>query len=311
MNQILITGEEQVIRNSKEKIRKPKKVLPIKTVAIFFIIGIMLFGICISIGSMYTKIKINETVENNMKPEITLQRKEDNTINIIVNNIRKITTLTYRWNDEEEIEIETEDSKNVNAVIQLIGGENTLTVVAIDENNQRTELEKTYIENSIPQVEFDTVDNGVKVTAKCEQEIEYLQYSWDDGEITKIDIAQKNYEGVLNSPTGRHTLKIEVVTVTGNKTTEEITVVGDVEPTLNIKSELINGKATFVIDAEDDENIKTVSITLNEEKQVIDVNDKTYHGEITMKEGQENRIIVTVTNENGLQKTRKVKFDNK
>ena len=47
---------------------------------------------------------------------------------------------------------------------------------------------------------------------------------------------------------------------------------GDTEPTLNVQSKLINGKISFVIDAEDDEEIKTIEIIHNGgEKQTINV----------------------------------------
>lgn len=314
MNQILVTGEEQVNKVTNVKIKKQKKVLPINVIIIFYAISIIFLGICIASGSVYAKTKINETVELNMKPEISLKTNEDNTIQITVTHIREIKKVTYRWNEDEEKEITIDETnnKNVNTSIALIGGMNTLKVTATDSNGQTTELKKTYEVGNIPKIEINSVENAIQVIATCEEKIDYVQYSWDNGELQKIDVGEKKYEGKINVPRGTHTLKIEVVNSNGIKASEERTVVGDTEPTLNVQSKLVNGKATFVIDAEDDENIKTISITHNEgEKQTIEVNAKTYHGEIVMTEGEENRIIVTVTNQNNLQKTRKVKFENK
>ena len=93
---------------------------------------------------------------------------------------------------------------------------------------------------------------------------------------------------------------------------KEQEVVGDTEPTLTVKPDYVDGKVAFVIDAEDDENIKTVEITHNGgTKETEDVNDKTYHKDLTMTTGETNTLIVTVTNINNLQKTMRVKFDNK
>ena len=263
-------------------------------------------------GSVYAKEKINQTVEASIKPEITVERNdENNTIEIKVTHIRGIKTVTYRWNDEEETTVDGKNRKSITETIDLIGGENTLKITVTEENGEIKIFEKTFIAGNIPEIELEAVANGVKIIASSEEILDYVQYSWDNGEMQKIEVGEKEYEGIINAPKGQHTLKIEVVDVNGMKASKEQPVVGETEPTLNVQSKLVNGKATFVIDAEDDENISTVTIIHNGgEKQVIDVNAKTYHKEIIMTEGELNTIIVTVTNVNGLPKTRRVKFEN-
>lgn len=312
MNQILVTGEEKITENIQET-KKTKKVLPTKGIVIFFAISIIILGICMAVGSLYAKTKINETVEANIKPEIIFERNdEDNTIEISIKHIRNITKATYKWNDEEEKNIDIKNSKNIETSIDLIGGQNKLTVAVTEENGQTCKLDKTYMAGNIPEIELEAVNNGVKVIASNEDKIAYVQYSWDDGEIQKIEVDSTEYEGIINAPKGPHKLNIEVVDINNMKAKKETTVIGDTEPTVNVESKLVDGKTTFVIDAEDDENIKTITIIHNGgEKQTIDVNEKTYHKEITMTEGETNTLIVTVTNENNLQKTRRIKFDNK
>ena len=127
----------------------------------------------------------------------------------------------------------------------------------------------------------------------------------------KIEVGEKEYQGIINAPKGEHLLKIEVADINGMKGQREEMVTGDTEPTLTVKSQLINGKATFVIDAEDDENIKTITIIHNGgEQETVTVNAKTYHYEITMTKGEINTIIVTATNKNNLTKTQRVRFKN-
>ena len=128
----------------------------------------------------------------------------------------------------------------------------------------------------------------------------------------KIEVNEKTYEGIINAPRGEHLLKIEVVDINGLKTEKEQIVIGDTAPTLKIESKLLNGKITFVIDAEDDEEITTIELIHNGgEKQTIEVNAKTYHEEIIMTEGEENTLIVRATNINNLQQIKGAKFDNK
>jgi len=315
VNQILVTGDEQLSTGRViENVNKPKKVLPINGIVLFYAICIIILGICMISGSIYAKNKINAAVEASMKPEIILERNdEDNTIRITVTHIRDIASVTYSWNNRNKTSIEIEDGnrKNVTETIKLIGGENTLKVVATEENGQTSTLEKTFIASNIPEIELEAVANGVKIIAKSEEKIDYVQYSWDDGEVEKIQVGEKKYEGIINAPKGQHTLKIEVVDIDENIATKEQVVVGDTEPTIKLKLKRINGKIAFIIDVEDDENIKTVEITHNGgEKQIIEVNEKTYHKEIIMTEGEVNTLEVTAINKNDLSKTRKGKYEN-
>lgn len=309
MNQILVTGDERV----KEKVRKQKHVLPVNGIIVFYAISIIILGICMISGSVYAKGKINETVEASIRPVISVERNEDdNTLQIAVTHIRGIKNITYQWNDEEEVMINTQNKKDISKTIDLIGGENTLKIIATEENGQTTTLEKTFIVGNIPEIKLEAVANGVKVTATSEVKIDYIEYSWDDGEKQKIDVDVEEYEGIINTPKGEHTLKIEVVDINKMKANKTQVVVGDTEPTVKVQPQLINGKVAFVIDAEDDEKITTIEVIHNGgEKQVINVNAKTYHKEIIMTEGETNTLIITVTNINGLPKTRRVKFDNK
>ena len=306
MNQILITGDEKV------KIKKEKKTLPVNVIIVFFAVSIIILGICMISGSVYAKEKINEVVEANAKPQVDITRNDDNnTIEINVKHVRGITKIAYKWNDEDEIVINGKNRKNVTETIDLIGVENTLTVSITEENGQTVTYEKKYKVGNIPVIKLEAVSNGVQVTATSEITLNHITYSWDDGEEQKIDVTEKKYQGVINAPKGLHTLKIEVVDSNNMKAKKEQAVVGDTEPTLTDSPQLVNGKATFVIDASDDEGITTMEITYNNgAKKVINVNDKTAHQEVVMTEGETNYLIVTVTNVNGLSKTIRHKFDN-
>ena len=307
MNQILITGEEKIKR------KKEKKVLPVKAIVSFFAICIIILGICMISCSVYAKDKINEIVEANTKPQVEINRNDDNnTIEINVNHVRGITQIAYRWNDEEETVIDGNNQKNVSETIDLLGGQNTLTVTVTEENGESVTYEKQYKAGNIPTIKLEAVSNGVQLTSTSESTIKYIVYSWDDGEEQKIEVGDSSYEGIINAPKGEHMLKITVVDENNMEAKKEQKVVGDTEPTLTVKPDYVNGKVSFVIDAEDDELIRTVEITHNGgTKQTIDINDTKYHNDLEMTTGETNTLIVTVTNKNNLQKTLRVKFDNK
>ncbi len=306
MNQILMTGEEKV------KIKKTKKVLPVNAIVSFFAISIIILGICMISGSVYAKEKVNEVVEANAKPQVDINRNDDdNTIEINVTHIRGIKSISYRWNDGEATVIDGENKKSITKTINLIGGENKLTVEITEENGETVEYENTYKVN-IPEIKLEAVSDGVKLTSTSEIKIDYITYNWDDGEESKVEVGETSYEGIINTPKGKHILNIKVVDINGKEAEVKREIVGDTEPTLTIKPQYVDGKVAFVIDAEDDEQLKSVEITHNGgNKQVIDINEKTYHNEIIMTTGETNTLIVTVKNNNELTKTLRVKFDNK
>ncbi len=315
MNQILVTGGEndRVYKNQKmPKVKKEKNPLSKKTIVIIYALSIIILGICIIIGSIYSKEKINETVEASAKPTIDIVRDDDNnTLEIKVNHIRGITKLEYWWNAEEATTINGNNQKQLTETIELLGGTNTLTLEVTEENGQKVKYSKQYTVSNIPTIELEAVSNGIKIISTSETEIDYITYNWDNGENQEIQVSAKEYEGIITAPMGPHTLTIEVVDINGKKASKIQQVVGATEPTISISAAyLSNGKVGFIIEATDEDQIATVELTLNDgTPQTVEVNDKTYKGEVEMVAG-ENRLKVVVKNRSGIEKTRGAKFVN-
>lgn len=314
MNQILVTGEEYN-KNQQKKQKQPKMpkqsrtVIGINPIVIFYAISIMLLGICLITGSVYAKDRINETIEANTKPVLDVTRNEnDNTLALKVTHIRGIKNITYKWNNEETSQINGNNQKTVQGTIPLIGGENVLEINITEENGQTVTYRNTYTISNIPEIKLEAVSNGIKIIIASEEEIEYMTYQWDNRDEEKVEIGKEKYEGTITAPKGEHTLKIIAVDVNGNKGTKTQTVVGDNAPTLTLTADRIDGKLVFVIDAEDDEEITEVEITLNGgTPQIINVKDTKFHKEVEMLEG-ENRLKVVVRNINGLEIVKGGKF---
>lgn len=306
MNQILVTGYEG--EGNYQKQVKPKKVIDIKKVIIFYAIFIIILGICIICGSAYAKIKINETVEANKKPILQVNRNDDNnTLNIEISHIRGIETIKYKWNDEAEQSLLGHGNKQIKETIPLIGGENTFTVSVTEENGQTVTYTNTYNVN-IPTIKLEPVSNGVKIKSTSKEGVDYIKYTWDEGDTETITVGQEEYEGIINAPEGKHTLHIEAVDTQGNNAILEQLVVGDKAPTVKISAENKEDAIFFVVDVEDDTEISEVEITLNGQLvDSIDVKEKTYHKEIEVKPG-ENRLIVKAININKLETQKGVKY---
>ena len=285
MNQILVTGgeNERIYKTQKtQKIKKEKKPLSKKTIVIIYAISIIILGICIIIGSIYSKEKINKTVESATKPTVDIVRNDDNnTLEIQVNHIRGITKLEYWWNSEEATTINGNNQKQITETIELLGGTNTLTLQITEENGQTVKYSKQYTVSNIPTIELEAVSNGIKIISTSESEIEYIRYNWDNGENQEIQVGNTAYEGIITAP---------MIKITANY--------------------LSNGKVGFIIEATDEDQIATVELTLNDgTPQTIEVNDKTYSGEVEMVSG-ENRLKVVVKNRSGIEKVQGAKFVN-
>ena len=321
MTQLVVTGEEynnnQYNNNNnrnkpnKTKMPKEKNVLGINGIVIFYAICIIILGICMISGSVYAKEKINETVLANIKPTVDMIRNDNNnTVELTIKHIRGIKTVSYRWNAEEPITINGNNSKEISETIDLLGGKNTLIVDITEENGETVTYQKEFTVGNIPEIVLEAVANGVKVTVTNEDEIDFIVYSWDEGEEQRIEVGDTEYEGTISAPSGQHTLKIEATNVNGVTAEKEQVVVGDTEPTLKLGASIVNDKLVFTIDAEDDQGISTIQIQHNDgEIQTINVNDKTYHEEVEMTEGV-NKLVVLITNINGLETVQGVQFNN-
>lgn len=323
MNQILVTGDEynnNQYSNYKKpktklpkepKIPKEKKLLEINGIVIFYAICTIILGICMISGSVYARGKINETVLGSIKPTVDMIRNDDNnTVELTIKHIRGIKTVSYRWNAEEPITINGNNSKEISETIDLLGGRNTLIVDITEENGKTVTYRKEFTVGNIPEINLEAVSNGVKVTVNSEDKIDYILYSWDGGKQEKIFVGDTKYEGTISTPSGQHNLKIEATDVNSVTAVKEQVVVGDTEPLLELGATIVDGKLVFTIDAEDDEEISTIQIEHNDgESQIVEVNDKTYHGEVEMTQGV-NKLIVLVTNINGLETIQGVSFNN-
>lgn len=144
MNQILTT--KQI---------KPRKNVQLKTVKLFFGICIIIFGICLVTSGSYaifTNKSENVSAKNGANTNTAIETKnEEIQIRLSVDgaNIKatvvgetEISYVTYKWDDEEETR------KDINGVsedvsIEIPEGEHTLTITAVDINNNTETKEQT------------------------------------------------------------------------------------------------------------------------------------------------------------------------
>lgn len=112
------------------------------------------------------------------KPTIELSVVGSN-IKIIAQDETEISYITYRWNNEEEQTVNTTDltGMKIEVTVPIIRGENSLTVIAVDANNNtETKIEK-FNAVSRPTIKVTQYANKLTITIEDEQGLEKVEYN--------------------------------------------------------------------------------------------------------------------------------------
>ncbi len=118
-----------------------------------------------------------------IKPTITLSQVEvegEKQIKITANDETEISYITYRWNNEEETKIDTTDESKtiIETSIAIPRGENDLTVIAVDSNNNtETRIQKC---KAFPRPVIKTprqFGENLTITVTDEEGLDYVIYS--------------------------------------------------------------------------------------------------------------------------------------
>lgn len=248
MNQILQTEN-----------RKNNGPIEIGKVVKFFAIAIAIFAIIlIALGAYYLiKNKQNsnpvEQIPVNTEPNVNITKQEDNILIEVTHNVG-ITKIVYNWNDEEELTIDAKNNTNLSEKIDLPFGTNTLNLAVIDINGKETKFQKEYVVDGDgkPVISLTlTKDYKIKITVQDATGMQFINYSWNDGDKTKVDANTENpnlIEQVIEIPLGQNTLKVEALNTANVASTKELEVKGVKRPTLSFKKEGDN----IIIKAEDE-----------------------------------------------------------
>lgn len=299
MNQILYT--------SNGKTSGP---LPIKTVAKFFAISLIVLGVIFFGEGAYAQFSFNANNQNDMDttvPEIAFA-KDGNTGTISVSHNKGITRVKYHWNDEDEIIVSGKSEKEVVIdSLNIPSGISTLYVEALDDNGREAKTSYECKYDGIA-IDLSVVDNSdMKIVASDVKGISYMTYKWNsDEEIT----VYPNQEGDISIetkteiPSGLNTLYITAVNNENITLTKKQEIKGNKRPEISF---YIMDTDLFVT-IKDEEGVDKVI------QQVNAGEEETFDGkgqkEFTYKYSVgEERILVTITaiDVEGVSQTRKGK----
>lgn len=277
-----------------------------KVIRIFCVI-IILFGLFLIGESTYAMVAKRKKVEDNPKVYPLQMGKETK---ITVETEHPIKEFSYKWNEGESVKIEGNGTVLFETTIQIPNGNNILYMTVTDFNGNEHNFHRQYIFDSTdankPTIDIAISGTKLKITATDDVEMDYITYSWNNEEATRVDLEEdedkQNIETDVDVPEGQNKLTIIAVDAQGNRETRTENVIGDTKPIFD----LLKDGQNLIIKAQDDQGVSRIVMDIDGEivdsgEESIDL--KEVSASIPVESGT-HTIKVTVTNVNGLSDTK-------
>lgn len=278
----------------------------------------------VDVDGFETSYKKSITSENGtdiVNPEIKIVVTDDKKLKITATDETEIAYVTYKWNNDEEIVVDErdEEKKKIEFEIEILKGNNDLTVIAVDANNRTTTENKSFSGVTKPEVKITVASDKKSIHVDCFHEkglkkvtlnSNGTDYDVAIGDGTPTDI---NFDFAL--PEGNATIKVTATSVddTVTEATEEIVPDQPEEPAepsgnenivINISKSEEEKKA--LISAEYSEGIKEVKLNVNDVDYSVGLpeeNPTNVSFGLDLVEGN-NRITLTVIGTDGTENSK-------
>ena len=306
----------QILSVSIEKNKKKSK-MSFKATMVLFAIILIIFGLGITGSGSYSFYNILKEkadkqllINNSKKPDITTERENANTINIVVAHDKEIIFLSYTINGNEEIEINTNNSSNIKQPVILKAGTNNVKIFAKDRLGITANYDATVeVEENGPIITLTQEEGKVRaVTQSTGAKIDKISYYWDNKieNATTLTINDEKNETLIDvTEAGIHELHVEAIDTDGKKTHKKQMIEGVSKPEIDITTD----GTYFYIKARDQQGLDKVEIKLNNDDTISEKleNCNEYNKKITLENG-ENRLTVTVYNNKEMSEVSRVKY---
>lgn len=160
------------------------------------------------------------------KPIIATEIGEDAKLTITATDETAIKYITYKWNDEEPttVEAQTETDTVIEVKIDVKRGKNTLTVTAVDLNNNEETLSKTF--NGVNKPIIEVTKKGDEVYMKISHDMGFERVDFSiNGQIYTYNEDYSGYDASTKELEYRIKLKqgenIVIITAVSTEGTEE------------------------------------------------------------------------------------------
>lgn len=306
MNQILAVAPATSKKTKTKKTKEPRNHGPvaIQPIVRFFAICMIVFGgACISMGAYHFIQQRQLAIDNMSIPTLTTEVKK-NAVILRVTHDKGLNKMVYNWNNGEDTIVYGRGQTAIQKEVVLPIGHNTLNITIIDSAGKEVQYQKSFdlTDEDVVEPEITIAQDGnatIKITAKDETAIQYMEYYWEGEEPIRIEATtseQTMIEERIEVREGQNQLYIIAEDTNHNIGQTEKTIVGATKPKIVLNRE----GDTIIITATDEQGISKVEYTLNEVPYEVEGNgQKQVDVRQDLVEGN-NTFIITVTNINTL-----------
>lgn len=292
MNQILMDSSSNVGKNSPKKSNKAVKAFAI--ILILFALALIGVGGYRVFGNYFKKSPEEQIT---VKPEVSVEHdEEEGILKVSVTHNMAIERIVYKWNDITETEIKNTGENTMSAEIQVPLGTNTITIRAYDIEGNYGEYvgeitSETGEDITDPAIALEiTEDKKLKITATDNVAMQYVNYSWNGEDVTRVDAKEKDSKTIsfeIEFREDKNTLTVIAVDSSNRSHSETKNYTGVTEPTIQFSTNTDNSEVTVVISHEN--GIKGVSGNLNGKEFTVR----------SFEEGDK-KVTITLTEEDGI-----------
>ena len=172
----------------------------------------------------YQKQYMNLSTDT-VKPEIEISIVGSR-LKLTARDETKISYMIYKWNDEQENRIDAteENQKEIVQEVDVPKGDSTLTVIAYDEDLNKTTRTQGTKGSTKPTLELIAEENKITVKATDEEGVDKITITVD-GETQDTGeqpLNQKEVSGEFTVPSGNHNIKVVVRNMSGLEEIKEL-----------------------------------------------------------------------------------------
>lgn len=210
-------SEEEVVLQGKGRKEINEKIVVPNGNNILVLKVIDINGKVASYSEMY-ELEQGDTI----KPEIELL-VENSKVKIVAKDETALSYMSYYWNNEDEtkIEVRQESPKQIEDKIDILKGENTLTIIAVDKAGNETVKEQVFKGVKKPKIELLREGNELIVNVTDEEGVQKIEYTLNgqfyttDPENTGASLNMKEVQFRQPLSAGENKITIKAYNVNG------------------------------------------------------------------------------------------------
>lgn len=173
-------------------------------------------------------VSYNETYEleegDVIEPEVELL-VEGSKVKIVAKDETALDYIIYYWNNEDEtkLEVRGDSSKQIEEKIEILRGENTLNIIAIDKSGNETVINQTFKGVKKPTIKLEREGNELIIKVTDEEGIQKIDYTLNgiyystDASNTGIPLNMKEVEFKQPLSAGENKITITAYNISGLK----------------------------------------------------------------------------------------------